>query len=75
MDLANRARRIGGVQPHRLYHECVAVFRAGGIPFDEVTSLYKHAMLHAGAIRPRDRPRFEHCPECGEQLDIPAQDN
>lgn len=69
LELADRMRRSGGCTPHRLYHECVREFNRGLIEFDEVTPLYKHAMIHAGAIVPRDRPRFHCCPTCGAELD------
>lgn len=56
-------------RPHALYNECVEAFRRGEIRFDEVTPLYRHAMIHAGAIRPLDRPRFLVCPRCEARLD------
>lgn len=76
LDMADRMRRLGpgAVQPHRLYFETTEVLRQGGIEFDEVTGLYRHAMIHAGAIIPRDRPRFHACPECDARLDV-AEDN
>lgn len=77
LDMADRMRRLGAgtVQPHRLYFECVEAFRRGELEFDRVTSLYRHAMLHSGAIVPRGRARFHHCPECEVALDVPALDN
>jgi hypothetical protein len=76
LDIADRLRRLGSgpVQPHRLHNEAVAAFRRGELEFDQVTRVYRHAALHAGALVPRDRPRFHHCPQCGAQLDVP-EDN
>lgn len=74
LDLADRMRQLGGrggIAPHRLYHECVDAWRRGEISFDAVTPLYRHAMIHAGGIVPRDRPRFHQCPECDAMLDVP----
>lgn len=54
---------------HHLYSECVGAFRRGEIAFDDVGVLYRHAMIHAGGIVPRDRERFLVCPECAAALD------
>jgi hypothetical protein len=68
LELADAMRRAGGCAPHRLHHECVEAFHRGEVEFDAVTTLYRHAMIHAGAIVPRDRPRFHVCPECEAEL-------
>lgn len=68
LDLADRMRASGGVTPHRLHHECTEALQRGEISFDDVTPLYRHAMIHAGAIVPRDRERYRFCPECTEPL-------
>lgn len=74
LDIADRWRRLGAgaIRPYRLHNECVKAFQRGEIAFDQVTRLYRHAMIHAGALAPRDRPRFHLCPECQVTLDIPA---
>ncbi len=76
LDLADRMRRLGpgGVQPHRLHHEALVEFREGRLEFDQITPLYRHAMIHAGAIVPRDRDRFRVCPTCEAPLNVPVED-
>lgn len=70
LELADRMRRLGEgtVQPHRLYHECVDAFRRGEITFDQVTPLYRHSMLHAGAIVRKGGIPFRVCPTCEADL-------
>lgn len=74
LDMADRWRRLGGaaVKPHALYQECVEAFSRGEIRFGEVTPLYGHAMIHAGAIVPCSRERFLVCPRCEAKLDWPV---
>lgn len=70
LGLADAMRAVGGATPHRLYHECVEAFRRGDITFDEVTPLYRHAMIHAGAIQRKSTGRaFLVCPDCLAKLD------
>jgi hypothetical protein len=71
LELADAMRVVGGAMPHRLHHEAVEAFRRGEVEFDRVTPLFRHAMIHAGAIVPRDRPRFHVCPECEAELSQP----
>jgi hypothetical protein len=62
--LADAMRAVGGAAPHRLHHEAVEAFRRGDIEFDDVTRLYRHAMIHAGAIVRAGGIPFRVCPEC-----------
>lgn len=67
--LAGRMRAVGGGAPHRLYHECTEAFKRGEIAFDQVTPLYRHAMIHAGMIvRKSTGQAFLECPECEAEL-------
>lgn len=68
--LADRIRLRGGGSPSRLYACAVEEFRAGRLEFDRVTTVYRHAMIHAGWIVPRDRPRFHQCPTCEAPLEV-----
>lgn len=69
LGLADAMRAVGGATPHRLYHECVEAFSRGEISFDAVTPLYRHAMIHAGAIvRKSTGQPFLVCPECEARL-------
>jgi hypothetical protein len=70
LEFADRVRRSSGTpQPHRLYHEATEAFRRDEITFDEVTSVYRHAMVHAGAIVRKGGQPFDVCPECAALLD------
>lgn len=64
LDMADRMRGCGGGSPATLYGACVAAFSRGEIGYDEVTPLYRHACVHALLVVPRDRARFDSCPEC-----------
>jgi hypothetical protein len=66
--LADAMRASGGAAPHRLHSEAVDAFRRGEVPFDQVTTLYRHAMVHAGAIVRRGGEPFLVCPHCEQRL-------
>jgi hypothetical protein len=68
--LADAMRSVGGGAPHRLYTEAVEAFRRGELAFDRVTPVYRHAMIHAGAIVRKGGERFRVCPECEQRLDV-----
>jgi hypothetical protein len=70
--LADAMRASGGAAPHRLHDESVRAFRRGEVAFDEVTRLYRHAMVHAGAIVRRGGEPFRICPHCEATLGRPA---
>lgn len=72
IELADRMRRAGGGESHRLYHECVEAFRRGEIEFDRVTVAFRHALIHAGHTKPSRRSRFMICPQCEAFLDVPT---
>lgn len=71
LDMADRMRRSGGAQPHRLHHEAVEAFRRGELGFEQVLPLYRHAMIHAGCVVRKGGIPFRVCPECEASLDIP----
>lgn len=68
LDMADRMRACGGGSPATLYGKCVAEFRRGALSYDEVTSLYRHACVHARIVIRRDRDHRD-CPHCGALLD------
>jgi len=67
---ADRMRQNGGADRDVVHAECERSAENGDIRLDEVTTLYRHLMIHAGAVRPctLDENRFRVCPICEATL-------
>lgn len=69
--LAETMRVTDCVVPSALLGESVRAARRGEVSYDDVTRLFRHAMVHAGGTRRVGGERFRVCPECEAVLGGP----